>query len=116
MKTLQKVRERFYLCKAKEDVEKWCKSCDACAARKGPQKRSRGRLQRYNVRAPFERIAIDILGPLPRTSSRNKYILVVMDYFTKWPEAFPTPDQEAETNVGAELGISIRSPHADLFR
>ncbi|GFW85400.1 retrovirus-related Pol polyprotein from transposon 412 [Trichonephila clavipes] len=36
-------------------------------------------------------------GPLPRTASGNKYLLVVMDYFTKWPEVYPIPDQEAPT-------------------
>ena len=97
MKTLQKVRERFYWARARDDVERWCQACDACAARKGPKKRSRGKLHRYNVGAPFERIALDILGPLPRTSDGNKYILVVIDYFSKWPEAFPIPDQEATT-------------------
>ncbi|GFW76646.1 hypothetical protein TNCV_4943631 [Trichonephila clavipes] len=66
-------------------------------ARKGPKIRSRGELHRYNVGAPFERIAFDILGPLPRTASGNKYLLVVMDYFTKWPEVYPIPDQEAPT-------------------
>ncbi|GFS72214.1 retrovirus-related Pol polyprotein from transposon 412 [Trichonephila clavipes] len=83
--------------KVRADVEQWCKSCDACSARKGPKIRSRGKLHRYNVGAPFERIAFDILGPLPRTASGNKYLLVVMDYFTKWPEVYPIPDQEAPT-------------------
>lgn len=54
-------------------------------------------MHRYNVGAPFERIAIDILGPLPRSSDGNKYMLVAMDYFTKWPEAYSIPDQEAAT-------------------
>ena len=97
MKTLHKIRERFFWDKSKSDVEKWCRSCSECSARKGPKIRSRGRLQRYNVGAPFERIALDILGPLPRTTDGNKYILVVMDYFTKWPEAYSIPDQEATT-------------------
>ncbi|GFV67985.1 hypothetical protein TNCV_1872671 [Trichonephila clavipes] len=95
MKTLYRVRERFCWGKVRADVEQWCKSCDACSARKGPKIRSRGKLHRYNVGAPFERIAFDILGPLPRTASGNKYLLVVMDYFTKWPEVYPIPDQEA---------------------
>ncbi|GFY27539.1 hypothetical protein TNCV_2071571 [Trichonephila clavipes] len=88
MKTLHRVRERFCWGKVRADVEQWCKSCDACSARKGPKIHSRGKLHRYNVGAPFERIAFDILGPLPRTSG-NKYLLVVMDYFTKWPEVYP---------------------------
>ncbi|GFT28407.1 retrovirus-related Pol polyprotein from transposon 412 [Trichonephila clavipes] len=97
VKTLHRVRERFCWGKVRADVEQWCKSCDACSARKGPKIRSRGKLHRYNVGASFERIAFDILGPLPRTASGNKYLLVVMDYFTKWPEVYPIPDQEAPT-------------------
>ncbi|KAF8793549.1 Retrovirus-related Pol polyprotein like [Argiope bruennichi] len=96
-KTLQKVRERFYWNNVRNDVEKWCRTCNPCAACKGPGKRIKGRLQLYNVGAPFERIAFDIIGPLPRSSDGNNNILVVMDYFTKWPEAYPIPDQEAPT-------------------
>ncbi|GFU94883.1 retrovirus-related Pol polyprotein from transposon 412 [Trichonephila clavipes] len=97
MKTLQKARERFYWNNVRSDVEKCCRICDPCAARKCPRKRTRGRLQLYNVGAPFERIAFDILGPLPRSSDDNNNILVVMDYFIKWTEAYPIPDQEAST-------------------
>lgn len=52
-------------------------------------------LQQYNVGAPLERIAVDILGPLPRTNKGNRYLLVVGDYFSKWSEAIPIKDQEA---------------------
>ncbi|GFW28635.1 DDE_3 domain-containing protein [Trichonephila clavipes] len=83
MKTFQKVRERFYWNNVRSDEEKCCGTCDLCAARKGPRKRTRGRLQLYNVGASFERIAFDILGPLPRSSDGNNNILVGMDYFTK---------------------------------
>ncbi|GFW90487.1 retrovirus-related Pol polyprotein from transposon 412 [Trichonephila clavipes] len=51
MKTLQKVRERFYWNNVWSDVEKCCRICDLCAARKGPRKRTRGRLQLYNPEA-----------------------------------------------------------------
>ena len=46
---------------------------------------------------PMERIAMDILGPLPETDQGNQVILVVADYFTKWVEAFALPNQEATT-------------------
>ncbi|GBN76428.1 Transposon Ty3-G Gag-Pol polyprotein [Araneus ventricosus] len=68
MKTLSKTRERFYWDRLRADVEKWCRECHACGARKGPKTRTKGRLQRYNVGAPFERMALDILGPLPITT------------------------------------------------
>ena len=40
---------------------------------------------------------MDILGPLSETDDKNKYILIVGDYFTKWTEAFAIKDQSAET-------------------
>ena len=36
-------------------------------------------------------------GPLPVTEAGNKYLLIAMDYFSKWPEAYPLPNQEAVT-------------------
>ncbi|GFS66238.1 retrovirus-related Pol polyprotein from transposon 412 [Trichonephila clavipes] len=97
MKTQQKVFECFYWNNVQSDVEKGCRTCDPCAARIGPRKRIRGRLQLYNVGVPFERIAFDTLGLLPRSSDGNNNILVMMYYFTKCPEAFPISDQEAST-------------------
>ncbi|UYV64930.1 K02A2.6-like [Cordylochernes scorpioides] len=96
-KTLGKVKERFYWAGCRASVEKWVRQCTESASRKGPKTRSRAKLKTYNVGAPFERIAIDIMGPLPRSDMGNRYILVAMDYFTKWPEKFSLADQEAET-------------------
>lgn len=45
----------------------------------------------------FERIAIDIAGPFPKTNNGFVYILVIADYFTKFTEIFPLRDIEAET-------------------
>ncbi|GBN64047.1 hypothetical protein AVEN_98862-1 [Araneus ventricosus] len=102
MKTLSKTRERFYWDRLRADVEKWRRECHACGARKGPKTRTKGCLQRYNVGAPFGRMALDILGLFPVTTKGNRYVIVLMDYFTKWPEAIPIPDQE-ESTVAEEL-------------
>ena len=45
----------------------------------------------------MQRVATDILRPLPETQSGNSYVLVVADYFTQWVEAFAIPNQEATT-------------------
>ncbi|RYA68429.1 hypothetical protein DD592_26820, partial [Enterobacter cloacae complex sp. 2DZ2F20B] len=54
-------------------------------------------MKKYNVGAPFERIAIDVAGPFPVTNDGNKFILVASDYFSKWPDAYAIPNQEAVT-------------------
>jgi transposase InsO family protein/predicted aspartyl protease len=96
-KTLEKVRSRFYWNNLKDDVRDWCRKCTICAASNGPPRRPKAPMQQYNVGSPFERIAIDIAGPFPETDHQNKYILVVMDYFSKWVEAYALPNQEATT-------------------
>ena len=42
-------------------------------------------------------VAVDILGPLPESPSKNRYVLVAMDYFTRWAEAYAIPNQEVIT-------------------
>ncbi len=96
-KTQSRLSKRFYWHGSISDVERWCRSCDICASRKRPHKTPRAPMQTYTVGAPMERVALDILGPLPETNSGNKYILVIGDYFTKWTEAYAMPNQEAIT-------------------
>ena len=95
------VRQRFYWIRLNDDIERHCQTCDKCGARKVAPKQVRAPLKQYQVGAPLERMAIDILGPMPVTEKGNKYILVVGDYFTKWMEALPLPDQEAHTVADA---------------
>ena len=42
-------------------------------------------------------VVADILEPLPESDAGNSYIVVVGDYFTRWMEAYPIPNQEAAT-------------------
>ena len=93
-KTLEKVQMRFYWPSQKKDVEKWCASCAKCSSRKSPLP-PRAPLQlEDSVSRPLERIAMDIVGPLPVTERGNRYILVVGDYFTRWKEAYPMIDMD----------------------
>ena len=46
---------------------------------------------------PFYQIGIDVKGPLIRTSTGNRYIIVAMDYFTKWSEARAVENMKAKT-------------------
>jgi hypothetical protein len=96
-KTLDKIRKRFFWATCKQDVEDWCRTCEICVSRKGPTGKGKSPLQIYNVGTPFERIQVDVLGRLPTTSSGNRYLLVFVDCFTKWVEAFPMRNVRARS-------------------
>ena len=66
-----------------------------CASRSGSKKRCRPELQPIPV-GPFHCVGVDVLQ-LPLTHDGNKYVVVFMDYLTKWAECFATPDQSALT-------------------
>ena len=95
-KTLYNVRQRFYWPGQRSDVARWCHRCQECGARK-PKKGKRAPLKQETVGLPMERIALDIMGPLPQSNSDNSYIFVIGDYFSKYTEAYALPDHTAQT-------------------
>ena len=46
---------------------------------------------------PMECVCLDLLGPFPKSRSRNKYVLSIVDQFTRWVELFPINNMEAIT-------------------
>lgn len=121
-KTLEKVKSRYYWIGCSSDVKDWCAGCNVCQSRNNSRRKHRAPLCLVGVGAPFERVAIDVMGPLPTTNRGNRYILVLIDYFTKWPEAFALPDQTAETvadalisNVFSRFGVPLEL-HSDQGR
>ena len=85
VKKTERVKEKFYWPRCREDVTLWCSTCSECSSR--PVIRQKARLGKYVVGAPLERVAVDVMGPLVQSTKCNRYLLVVMDYFSKWPEA-----------------------------
>ena len=96
-KTWTKVAGKFFWSKMREDVEWWCRSCAVCAAKNRPRPHEANMKPITEPSRPFEKIGIDFLGPLPKTENGNRYILVLSDYATRWPEAFATSDMKAST-------------------
>ncbi|MCO5596919.1 hypothetical protein L7F22_050990 [Adiantum nelumboides] len=69
-----------------EDVQHWCRSCHNCQVN-GNKKLLYGPRQAVIANGPFEKWGIDAMGPLPRTANGKLYILVAIDYMTRWVEA-----------------------------
>ena len=96
-KTFSKLKLRFYWPGHYKDTQDWCRTCNDCATRKIGAPQNRAPLGSIPTGNPGQFVAVDIIGPFPEDSSGNKYILVAVDHFTKWGEAFPIPNQEAVT-------------------
>jgi len=63
--------------------------------------RNRGLIYHSNVGAHFERIAVNVAEPFRESDRRNRYLLIAMDCFTKWPKIYAVPIQEASTVANA---------------
>ncbi|MCO5613259.1 hypothetical protein L7F22_067535 [Adiantum nelumboides] len=68
------------------DVQHWCKSCHNCQVNENKHL-LHGPRQLLLANGPFEKWGIDAMGPLPRTKNGKLYILVAIDYMTRWVEA-----------------------------
>jgi hypothetical protein len=93
--TYNKIKERYYWPTMYKDIEEYIKTCDICQRRGHEVQRQN--LQPLEVKYPFYRVGIDIKGPLPPSKHGNRYIIVAMDYLTKWPEAKAVSDIKATT-------------------
>ena len=101
LRTVTQLRDSYYWPGLRRDVTDWCLQCAACAKSKGPPLRAHGQLQKIPVGAPLDLVTMDVLSGLPTATDGSKYLLVLVDAFTKWVEAYPLPDQEASTCITA---------------
>uniref|UniRef100_A0ABD2VSY0 Integrase catalytic domain-containing protein n=1 Tax=Trichogramma kaykai TaxID=54128 RepID=A0ABD2VSY0_9HYME len=82
------------------DITNWCKCCLDC---------QQSKISRYNKLSPaqftapdarFQHIHVDLVGPLPPRDG-YRFILSIIDRFSRWPEAIPLRDSTAHTVVQA---------------
>lgn len=107
-KTLNRIAMRFVWPGMYTQVSQYCSSCETCqlTSAKGV---ARAQLQSLPIiDTPFERIGMDIVGPLERSSSGHRYILVICDYATRYPEAFPLRSIKARQVANCLLQLFSR--------
>ena len=97
----------FYWANMRGDCEKWSRECPVCAYTREPR-RNLPPLHPIETSRPFELVCMDVLK-LGLTSSGNRYLLVIIDHFSKWVvlEPLPTKTQEDVARVILERLILV---------
>ena len=98
-KTLHKLQQEAYWVYMSRDVDQHCRQCSKCNASKPPTPQ-RAPMSSVPIGKPWHMVATDILKVLV-SANNNRYLLVIQDYFTKWVELVPMPDQTATRIVSA---------------
>ena len=88
-KSYSKILNHFYWPHIRKDVSKFCKCCHVCQMVGKPNQTILvAPLKPIPVCSePFSQVIIDCVGPLPKTSSGNQYLLTIMCRLTHFPEA-----------------------------
>ena len=109
-KTLDRIQTDFFWPGIQGDVNRHCKSCDICQRTIAKGKVRKVPLSKMPImEIPFQRVAVDLIGPLHPVSKRgNRYILTIVDYATRYPEAVPLRNIDTETVAEALLEVYSR--------
>ena len=109
-KVTEMVLANFYWPGVQADITRYCRSCDICQ-----RTVCKGRIPKVPlgkmpvIGIPFLRVAVDLVGPIkPVTANKNRYILTIVDYATRYPEAVALPNIETSTVAEAMVEVFCR--------
>ena len=99
-RVFSKLAQRFYWSTMLPDTQRFVQAGTQCQIANSPRVITSGApLHATPTPGLFEQIAFDFIGPLPVSLHRNRYILAITDYFSRWAEAYPLPDITAESTA-----------------
>lgn len=99
--TFNKLNVTWYWPNMEAEVKKYCKSCQICQESNLPHRHTKVPLQSPVRTNSFnDRVHMDLLGPLI-SMGENKYLLVLIDSFSRWTELCPIVDKSAKTVANA---------------
>ena len=80
-------------------ISRYCKTCEICQKKKINRQKTFNFIGKHEAGYPWKTIHMDYVGPLQRSDEGNKYILTVIDRFSKFAEAFPVVSADGETTA-----------------
>jgi transposase InsO family protein len=83
-KTTARLALRYYWPGMFREAAQYVRKCPSCQRYKTPQQQPPGKMYPTPNRQPWETVSTDLVGPLPRSSRGNCYVVVMQDRFTKW--------------------------------
>ena len=109
-KTYERASTHFYWPNMHYDVTLFCRSCDNCQRTLPKGKVGVVPLGKLPlIEEPFKRVAMDLVGPIHRPSDSGKrYLLTLIDYATRYPEAIPLSNIDTETVAEALVDVYSR--------
>ncbi|KAF0021998.1 hypothetical protein F2P81_025749 [Scophthalmus maximus] len=81
------------------DIKAYVKGCLVCCQFQPSRPLNRAPLQNQGITFPWSNLQVDWVGPVPKSSRGNKYLLTVTCAFTKWVECLPAPNDTAVTTA-----------------
>lgn len=96
-KTYDRVRKRYFWPRLYSTVLRYVNACLTCQRRKPPPGPPAGLLQPLRPpQHPFDRIGIDLFGPLPLTPAGNRWVVVAIDHASRYVECAALPSGSSE--------------------
>jgi len=83
------VRAGYYWPTVRQDCAEYVKKCRSCQENEPLIRQPPTNLQTISAPWPFAKWGMDILGSFPPTTGQQLFLIVAVDYFTKWIEAEP---------------------------
>jgi hypothetical protein len=89
LRMFQTIRRTCFWPRTSEDVYETVRMCDVCARNRIAEKRNTNPLKLFPAKRPLESVAMDILGPIPRTKHGNSFLLVIADRYSNFTKTIP---------------------------
>eukprot|EP00794_Sanderia_malayensis_P011438 gene11438-biopygen9117 len=96
-RTPRKVQQKYIWPKMKSSIKRHIRHCGECAEFKSPKPAGKKPVKSIVTSRPLQIVAMDFVGPLPKSDRGNMYALVMVDHFSRWPVMYSVDNIEAET-------------------